>query len=95
MESENIIKINGIEPPLHLENEPEKYTGFLIMVKEIILNELNTGKTLEVMMPNQLEAEKLLNELIIFKISNDHEFRIKVEDNYLFASKYFIIKTGN
>jgi hypothetical protein len=94
MENENIIKINGIEPPLHLENEPGSYMIFLDRVKEIILNELNTGKTLEVMMPNQLEAEKLLNDLTIFKISNDHEFRIKVEDNYLIASKYFIIKTG-
>lgn len=94
MEKETIIKINGIEPPLHLKNEPASYMKFLNKVKEIILNELNTGKTLEVMMPNQLEAEKLLNDLIIFKISNDHEFRIKVEDNYLRASKYFIIKTG-
>ena len=45
-------------------------------------------------MPNQLEAEKLLNDLIIFKIIDDNEFRIKIEDNYLRASKYFIIKTG-
>jgi hypothetical protein len=56
MENENIIKINGIEPPLHLENEPGSYMIFLDRVKEIILNELNTGKTLEVMIPNQLEA---------------------------------------
>ena len=86
--------INGIKPPLHLKNEPGKYTGFLIRVKETILTELNTGKTLEVKMPCNIKAEQLLKDLIEINVNNDNAFILKVENNILIVNKYFTIKTG-
>lgn len=92
--NDNLIKINGVEPPLHLKSEPGKYYSFLINVKSTILNELNTGKILEVSMPNQIEAEQLLRDLTNLNVNDDKAYIMKVENNFLTVQKYFTVKTG-
>lgn len=93
MENENIIKVNGIEPPLRLKSEPGRYTKFVIEVKKIISNDLNAGKILEVTMPNKIEAKKLLEDLIELKV-DESLYIMKLQNNLLVVQKYITIKTG-
>lgn len=91
---DNTIKINGIEPPLHLENEPGRYQGFVSNLLRISNNELNSGKTLEVKMLSQNEAEKLLIDLNNLDFNVDKAFITKIENNFLIVKKQFTYKIG-
>lgn len=93
-DNDNIIRVNGVEPPLHLVNEPGKYIGFINKVNSIILNDLNSGTILEVTMPNKSETAKLLIDLKITNIIIEDEYIIKIEENILIVSKRITYKIG-
>lgn len=92
--NEELIEINGVKPPLHLNSEPGKYVSFVLQLKSTILTKLNTGNTIEVTMPNKNEAERLINDLINQKINEDEKFSLKVEGNILKIYQIITIKTG-
>lgn len=91
---EEVIKINGVNPPLHPKDEHGKYSGFLINLRSIILEELNTGKILEVTMIDNQEANKLLTDIKQLNIDPEKEFIMKLEDNLLIVEKKIFYKTG-
>jgi hypothetical protein len=45
-------------------------------------------------MPNKIEAEQLLKDLIGLDVNNDKAFIMKVEENLMTVKKYIYSKTG-
>lgn len=85
---DEILIMDGTELTL------DGYTGFLMEVKYIILNELNTGKILKVKMFTENETKNLLINLNNLKVNDKNDFIMKIEKDILTVQKIITYKTG-
>ena len=89
-ENYEIITLDGTLPEMYLGKEQGHYVSFFINIKNIIVEDLTRGASLEILLPNKWECERLKTLITNDEISTRISLIIRIEEDKLIVKRLFI-----